>query len=132
MTSDILFKGRMNRRNFILTQVTLMIVAFTVIAFVLGGDFTFQALIDKNKELTTSLLILAPIGLAFQFICSFRRLHDINQSGLWSFALLASLMLIPFVDMILLVFLSYKKGDVGENKYGNPDKRTLLDSLLNK
>jgi len=132
MTLHTIFDGRMNRRNFIMAQLILATLSLILIVVVLEGEFSLQALIDKNKELQTILLFLAPVGLLFQFVCSFRRLHDINQSGLWALLLLTSLVFIPLVDIALLVYLAYKKGDVQINQYGNPDTRNLIDSLMNR
>ena len=132
MTLDILFKGRMSRKNYIIAQILLMVVSMVLILFVLRGDMNFQGLINKSDELVTILLFLAPLGLLFQFVCSFRRLHDINQSGLWALLLFASLVLIPFIDLLFIIFLSYKKAVDVPNKYGIPDTRTIFNSIINK
>lgn len=132
MILDVLFTGRMSRKNFILSQVVLMVVSLIVITVALGGKFSLSQFLERLPELQLALLMLAPVGLLFQFICSFRRLHDIHQSGLWTLLLLSSLLFIPFIDIVFLIYISYAKGDPGMNKYGNPDTRPLIDSLLNR
>lgn len=129
---EMLFGGRMSRRNFIWSQVILVGVVTIPILWVLNGDFTLEGLLASLPALQTTLLILAPLALSFQFICSFRRLHDINQSGLWALLLLSSLALIPLVNMAFLIYISYKKGAAQNNDYGTPDTRPLFDSILNK
>lgn len=44
-----------------------------------------------------------------------RRLHDVNQSGL-----LTLLVLVPFIDLLLFLYLLFAPGTQGPNKYGEP------------
>ena len=125
------FIGRMSRRNFILGQLLLIVVVLFPILLVFKGNFSLDNFLKNTDQLITVLLIIAPISLLFQFICAFRRLHDIGQSGLWALLLFSSLLFIPLVDMALLIYISYKKGDTQDNKYGTPDTRPLFKSILN-
>jgi uncharacterized membrane protein YhaH (DUF805 family) len=125
------FTGRMSRKNFIWAQVLLIFVVLTPLVLVLNGDFSFNNIMQKSDQLLAMLLFMAPLSLLFQFICSFRRLHDIGQNGLWALLLFSSLVFIPLLDMIFLIYISYKKGDENINQYGIPDTRTLIQSVFN-
>lgn len=50
-------------------------------------------------------LLLTPVTIS--------RFHDFNKSGFF-----ALLMFIPFVNVIAMIYLCFKKGDAGKNKYG--------------
>ncbi|MFT7507290.1 MAG: uncharacterized membrane protein YhaH (DUF805 family) [Acidimicrobiales bacterium] len=122
----------MSRHNFLLSQGALLAVALVLIAFALQGDISFQGFIGNIEELKIILMFFAPVGMFFQFTCAYRRLHDINQHGLWALLIFSSLTLIPFVGAAFLIYISYKKGDETPNRYGNPDTDTFVDSILNK
>jgi uncharacterized membrane protein YhaH (DUF805 family) len=69
-------------------------------------------------------LALGVVGLG----ASARRFHDINMTG-WA----ALLILIPFVNILTVVYLCWKLGDVAPNAFGPvPDKnRELFKAVLN-
>lgn len=58
-------------------------------------------------------IVLVPPSFAIQI----RRLHDINLSG---FVLLVNL--IPFIGLVILLYLFSKESIPGENKYGPPSQ----------
>jgi len=58
-----------------------------------------------------SVVLIILVGISVYV----RRLHDINQSGL-----LTLLLLVPFVNLLLFLYLLFAPGTQGANKYGNP------------
>ena len=48
-----------------------------------------------------------------------RRIHDINLSGWWCIAFIL-LSVIPIVGMLSTLFLYFKPGDTGSNRFGPP------------
>ena len=118
---DILFSGRMNRKNFILSQLALLVFTLLIVAFMFRGGLQTVTLDSVN-----TLIGLMLIGIPFQFICVFRRMHDLNQTGLWSF-----LVFVPYIALPFLIYVSYKKGDLVENLYGIPDTRGFIDAIRN-
>ena len=58
-------------------------------------------------------LVVILLVLLFGFGLAARRLHDFNKSGWWSI-----LTLVPFLNVILALVLIFKKGQTGENHYG--------------
>ncbi|WP_048690845.1 DUF805 domain-containing protein [Catenovulum maritimum] len=59
------------------------------------------------------------VGYAFMFyitiVAGIKRLHDINRKG-WYLLLL----FVPLINLILVLILLFKSGDIGENEYGLP------------
>ena len=113
------FVGRMNRSNFIYSQ--LLLVGFVIVISI----FIFKDGITMNS--VGKLLPIAVLTIPPQIILAIRRLHDINISGLWSF-----LIVTPYLSLLFVIFISVKQGSSTVNNYGNPDTRPFLDSLLNK
>ncbi|MFT5849349.1 MAG: uncharacterized membrane protein YhaH (DUF805 family) [Patiriisocius sp.] len=116
------FAGRMSRKNFIYSQLVLLAGTLLIVAFMFRNGLQGVSLDSVN-----SLIGIMVIGLPFQFICAFRRAHDINQSGLWTF-----LIFVPYVALPFLVYVSYKAGDPAANRFGQPDVRGFVDSVLNR
>ncbi len=96
--------------------------------------FTTEGRLNRWKFFTNSLKILAlylvgsictgifaPVG-AIMLIATFignimlmvRRLHDLDKSGWWNL-----LLLIPYVDIVFGLYLTFAKGTDGDNKYGH-------------
>lgn len=114
-----ILEGRMNRKNFILSQIALMALAFIIGLYILRDGFSVYVL----GSILPVLVLLLPL----QFICAYRRLQDLNIHGLWAF-----LMFIPYIALLFFIYISYKKGDTFVNKYGEPDTRRFIDSIINK
>jgi uncharacterized membrane protein YhaH (DUF805 family) len=115
------FKGRSSRSEFwyfILANFIIYLLFFVVIG-VQGESFGE----DESNMLLVGLFILlfpAIVFIPFLSLCS-RRLHDISTS-FW-FAL------IPIYNL----FLFFKAGEIGENKYGDdPYKTVLTKKIQNK
>ena len=136
------FEGRFSRKQYIINNLLLISIGLLLlILFIVLGNLgvteTKNAINDSvdmsnNIFLTVgiSIIILSVIEItAFVSLMSFtvRRLHDIGQSGWFSL-----LMLIPFATLIMVIVLSIKKGDIGNNKYGiDPILAIQLESTEN-
>ena len=107
---DKLFAGRLD-------EVTYLY--FAIGSIVVG----FMLMMIPIIVFLVSLGVLV-IGLG----ATARRLRDIGMEPLF-----AATLIIPFVGFILVVYLCWKMGDVGPNKYGNPPnkKRELFSAILN-
>ena len=91
----------------------------TLVSLILGTVDTMIGMIDVQSGIGLlsglfSLGVLIP-SLAL----GARRLHDINRSGWWQLMYLASILIVPFV---VLIVWAIKPSDRGPNKYG-PDPR---------
>lgn len=105
-----LFEGRLDEKNYLYFAVLSLVVGFVVgiipvIGFLIG-------------------LALLVVGVG----ATVRRLRDINMDP-W-FALI---LIVPYVDLLFVIYLCWKHGDAGSNKYGNaPDRsRDLFKAILN-
>jgi hypothetical protein len=61
----------------------------------------------------------------FSFIFTIRRLHDRNHTG-W----LSLLMLVPLVNLFLILYLFFARGDEGINNYGLPRATATWEKVL--
>lgn len=113
------FDGRINRKNFIYGQLLLFLVIGLIAAFIFKDGINLQTI-----QNIVPVLVAATVP---QLILTARRLHDLNISGIWSF-----LILLPYISLLFVVYISYKSGSVKPNAYGDPDNQTLFNSLLKK
>lgn len=77
------------------------------------------------------LVILFLAGMDIFLILSLhtRRLHDLGKSAHWLF-----LLLIPFVNVVFLIYLLVGKGESNPNKYGEESLggKGVLLSIINR
>ena len=102
------FQGRSSRKEYI-ARLLLTIIVFVIAAYTI--DYI------KNVSLLGIFykisLLFCMIIMFFQYIpLAIRRLHDLNESG-W-YVLISFL---PF-GQLLILWLMFKKGTSGINKYG--------------
>lgn len=108
-------KGRFGRLSFA-AWTMLMTIVFCIVIFILAfASFGGNLLVSSDFPLITVLLfIVIYVAMIYvSFIFTIRRLHDRDQTG-W----LSLLMLIPFFNLIFLIYLLAAKGSDGENSYG--------------
>ena len=105
-----LFVGRLDEKNYFYGAIG---------SFVLGYILEMIPVIG---------LIVAILLLVLGFGLTIRRLHDINVTG-WA----SIVLIIPFVGILFVIYLCWKKGDVATNTYGAvPEKnRDFFRALLN-
>jgi uncharacterized membrane protein YhaH (DUF805 family) len=102
---ETLFKGRINRSVF-----TWSYFMFIIISIVIKFSFTSNDLMV--------IIILSLVIVFFSASLIVQRLHDLGRPGYHYW-----LILIPFYNIFfILVELCGKKGEIGENKYGAPQK----------
>jgi uncharacterized membrane protein YhaH (DUF805 family) len=105
------FSGRARR-----SEYWLFVVFYIVLSFVMGFIDGIMGTYDGVYGMGV-LGAITVLGLLIPSIAVLvRRLHDTNKSGWW-----ALLSLVPFVNLILLVFCCID-GTKGENRFG-PDPK---------
>ena len=124
-----MWAGRIGRRQYIVNYLIL-----TVGGVILGFPLAFWfGLSIYNVSLAEALLsflvlfILSIIQTVFVFSLHIRRLHDIDQTGLWSL-----LTLLPFIGFLLLLALIFIGGDSTSNKYGAPNDKGVLSAMFGR
>lgn len=106
------------------------------LGYLLGNLFAylFYLLFDYIGVYFSGNMILewlSIVGLLFMIVFSFslavRRLHDLDKSGLMSL-----LLFIPFINLIITVYLIFKQGSNGNNQYGKPprDYKYLVQDIF--
>ncbi len=106
------FKGRSSRKEYV---VKLLL---TTIVFFIGG-YTVDSVSSIgifDSVYLCSLLFCMIIMLFQYFPLAVRRFHDINSSGWYVLLTFA-----PFGQLVIL-WLMFKKGTSGANKYGEEPK----------
>ena len=107
-----MFTGRMNRKQFLLPPIFLIVLPYVHFAWLLllwanGSVYVYS----YNAEPWTPFL---PI-LLFPFLLlpiTTKRLRDIGRSGWFS-----ALMIIPLANLLFILMLLIKKGQKEANKY---------------
>lgn len=101
------FSGRSSRSElwfWVLFTITVSAIAAVLDAFLFPGSVKVGLI-----RAIWSLAILLPC-----IAVSVRRLHDIEKSGWWYL-----LWLIPIIGWIILIVWACRKGDEGQNRFGN-------------
>lgn len=135
-----LFKGRLGRAHYILSLILFVLSLIPVALLIITiSDWLPQPL----------SLVPFVIFIMAAFICGlslhWRRMHDINISGLWLIPTFVLGKLIEYIDndiaaflvglstIIIALVLFTWPGTVGVNKYGEPSwNKKLKDALLNR
>ncbi len=100
----------------IIVALLQMVVHFTLASSNDGTVATSPALSAIVNIISLLVGIVSVVLLIPVLISSYvRRLHDVNQSGL-----LTLLIFVPFVNLLLFLYLLFAPGTQGPNKYGNP------------
>jgi len=105
------FKGRTGKKEYIIKIIFSFCIYFFwpyLYKWKTSFDIEFQAII------TGIYVLLMLISLIQYFPLSVRRLHDINESGWYSL-----LTFVP-ISQFFILYLMFKKGTPGPNKYGEP------------
>lgn len=102
-------KGRSSRKEYIVKFFLILLFGFT-------SDYTKKYTDNKIIEfLHVFVLGSALVAMILQYIpLAIRRLHDLNASGWY-----VLLTFVPF-GQFLILWLMFKKGTPGPNKYGEP------------
>jgi uncharacterized membrane protein YhaH (DUF805 family) len=112
-----LYQGRIGRFHYWLYLFA------TVILY-----YFFDGTLDKHSSIyIASEIVLLLFIVIFILPLHVRRLHDLGRSG-WFVLLLV----IPFVNIFMGLYLLLFPGNQGKNSYGFPLKKSLLNDFLNK
>jgi uncharacterized membrane protein YhaH (DUF805 family) len=97
------FEGRVTRKAY------WMFSLFSILVMVALSAFS-----STVGTAVAVALALPSLGLAA------RRLHDVGKSGWWQLV-----SFIPFIGLVVIIYLLVKQGETGPNKYGNDPRATL-------
>lgn len=87
-----------------------------VIAIHLFHSFVLSRVVSILIGMAALALVVPTLGITV------RRIHDIGRNGWWIL-----LTLIPYLGLIFTLILFVKKGQLGENQYGqNPLKEAVI------
>jgi uncharacterized membrane protein YhaH (DUF805 family) len=131
MSIQFLFKGRLNRKHFLLAtlfKITLFIL-WIIVTNELAKNFGWS---DENMSQVIILDLFMFLIWIFGFSISLRRCYDLGWNKLGSILLSIFLGCPLIIGGVLLLFLGISKGSTGPNKYGNIDSGKLWVSIFGK
>ena len=111
-------EGRLNRGRFFKYYILVTLMGATA-TFVTSCMATFLTGDPNGALVKTITVIWAVIATTGACMLMVRRLHDLDKSG--SLFLVS---FIPVIGLIFLVYLFFKEGQVGWNKYGSDPLRS--------
>jgi uncharacterized membrane protein YhaH (DUF805 family) len=103
------FRGRINRKAFLLGGLAMLVVTMFVLYRVTLAEQLAQGL----DFWSTILAVVIFVSLWCQAALATKRLHDMNQPGLF-----AVTMFIPLVNFFAFIALCFMKGTPGANRFG--------------
>lgn len=108
-----LYKGRLNRRNFIIGWAIFFMLIAMVSMMVYGNQPQNNKMPTVSPEQTVLMVISFIIFYYYVLSLYARRLHDIGLSG-W----FAVVTFIPYVNVLFLLAMAAIPGKKEDNKYG--------------
>ena len=113
-----MFKGRLNRANFLFANICYWIIGFLVVWVLFAGqrdEWLVNALEPSPSGATylIGIILISIVLTVFHMSILIRRLHDLGLAGWW-----ALMTYVPFINVALPIFLLVMPGDTGDNVYG--------------
>ena len=103
-------KGRLSASAYVVSLGGLIVLT-AMSYYILLPMCMFLPGFIKVLAMIGYILLLTWIGIAI----TVRRLHDLGHNGWWFL-----ISLIPFLNVLLIIYLGFWKGEAGENLYGAP------------
>lgn len=118
----ISFKGRLNRKAFLIQSVIVGLIQFLNVIVISFVQKSLASTADTSLALLSLPISLISIAISicvviFSISISIKRWHDIGKSGWWTLTTI-----IPIVNILVWFYLIFKKGDIGSNQFGPPQK----------
>ena len=123
------FSGRLNRKPYICRSIAVTFISIAL-AFLLFFVFAGFPLARQYKYpeyvwLHVTLFILIFLLTVWSgFSLGVRRCHDVEKSGWWLL-----LGLVPYINVAWGLYLIFKRGTIGQNKYGDDPIRNDYDRI---
>ena len=123
------FNGRLNRKPYICRSIaaTFISIALAFLLFFIFAGFppSRQYKYPEYVWIHVALFILIfVLTIWVGFSLGVRRCHDVEKSGWWLL-----LGLIPYINVAWGLYLIFKRGTIGQNKYGDDPIRNDYDRI---
>ena len=123
------FNGRLNRKPYICRSIaaTFVSIALAFLLFFIFAGFppSRQYKYPEYVWIHVALFILIfVLTIWVGFSLGVRRCHDVEKSGWWLL-----LGLIPYINVAWGLYLIFKRGTIGQNKYGDDPIRNDYDRI---
>ena len=135
-----LHRGRIGRLAYFAGTIEIFLISFIPLFIVVSVWGLVRIVQNASSTVTNEGFVfnLVPllISLSLLFSAIFflygltsitvRRFHDFGQSGWW-----AALLFIPYLNLLLFIFLILKSGNTDQNKYGPLSNRGTHAEIFN-
>jgi uncharacterized membrane protein YhaH (DUF805 family) len=121
------FRGRIGRLRYLAygSGTTLILVGLYVVTVaIVGAAGAFGAISPETGLPIILIIIMSAFYIAtifFSIMFGKRRLNDLNRSGWWIL-----LFIIPFLNLLLAIYLIFFSGTKKHNNYGPPPVQNSL------
>jgi uncharacterized membrane protein YhaH (DUF805 family) len=123
------FVGRINRTQFLISQLAIMALMALWVAFV-----TIALSIRDGSETILIVIGIVPLYVS-QLSFVGRRLHDLNHSGWWvlyhpasTIGAMSGLPILGVINLLASIYLLFWPGSKYENRFGLPEDSTKSSS----
>jgi len=129
------FRGRIGRKDFFLGLLSLTLL-FAVVSGIIFICFAlFVGILPDTVAFVARwfngilIVLCALVALSFSLSLYVRRVHDIGKSSWWLL-----LLLVPFINYGMVLYLLFKKGEESENRFGDEPLSGvgLMDTIFNR
>ena len=123
------FSGRLNRKPYICRSiaVTFFSIALAFLLFFAFAGFP-PSRQYKHPEFVwihvTLLLLIMVLTIWVGFSLGVRRCHDVEKTGWWLL-----LGMVPYINIAWGLYLIFKRGTIGPNRYGDDPIRNDYDKI---
>lgn len=107
------FNGRLNRLAYFFRTLLLFFVWSLISLFLLFISVSDEGSLEPSTVIAAIFLMIQLTFLTSAVSLTVRRLNDLNFNGWWAF-----FEFVPYANIIFFLFLVFKKGTYGHNKYG--------------
>lgn len=108
------WKGRIGRLRYLayVWAISMLMLPLLVLILALAGA---AHLVNGTADMTALSTMLYLPAVALALMIARRRLNDLDRSGWWGL-----LLLVPFVNFFMSLYLLFAAGSEGANRYGPP------------
>ena len=123
------FNGRLNRKPYICRSIaaTFVSIALAFLLFFIFAGFPLSRQYKYPEYVwlhVTLFILIFVLTIWIGFSLGVRRCHDVEKSGWWLL-----LGLIPYINVAWGLYLIFKRGTIGQNKYGDDPIRNDYDRI---
>lgn len=115
------FSGRIGRLRYLAYGIGVMFVLMLVMIPIMGASGFMAGENGMSMIGIVAIVVFYVAAIVLSVMFGKRRLNDLNRSGWWF-----ALSLVPFVNLLLTIYMVFFPGSENENNYGPPPVANTL------